>query len=189
MSNKRALFDAVVDEVEADYPLIKSIMPSNYIEAVEKSDTKYSLDENSEVIFHSPMSVFSDYTIRDAIMVKAIESEEFAFILLNKVSARLYANQEGKSDDDEVIITQDEMEALATVTHISVLWNQVHPAMNLAWIMSKAIESNSDIKVPALHSYTEKIVERVINDKWDFDAQREGIVKNLKELSLASLDE
>jgi hypothetical protein len=189
ISTKRALFDAIVTEVEADIPLIKVATPTSYIEAVENSDDKFSLDEKDDVVFHSPISAFSDYAVRDAVMLKAVESEEFAYILLNKLANRLYQNQEGKDDGDTLVMNQEEVEVLAVLTHLGVLWNQVQPAMNFAMVMSKVLEVNKELEVPSLHTLTERIVERVLNDAWDFEVQRKDMVLVLKDKSLAGLDE
>ena len=148
---KRDLYDSIVAEVEADISLIKPDNTKGYIETVQEGSTTITLPDGG-VLLKSPTSAFADYAVRDNVLTKAMESEEFAFVLINKIGNTVKA----KVDDNSV--TQDDIEALVSASQVCVMWEQFGTSSVMSALADELIKKH-ELREPSLNTITKKLLE------------------------------
>lgn len=148
--SKRDLYYGIVAEVEADISLIKPDNSKGYIETVQTGATTITLPEG--VLLKTPTSAFADYAVRDNVLTKAMESEEFAFVLINKIGNTVKAKTKDKS------VTQDDIEALVSANQVSVMWEQFNLSSVISALTHELIEEYG-LKEPSLNKITNKLME------------------------------
>ena len=167
MSVKKELYDSLVQEVERDMALI--VRPADYISQVE---TDGDLTLESPINLETPVSAFSDYKVRDAVIVTALEKEEFSFVLLNKLAKEIYDHRDNP--------TQDHIEAMAVVINLGVMWEQFGEVAKWSARMNDFVKANPSLEVPSLVKLTKKLVER--SGSIDFEDLRAGGVAQKDEM-------
>lgn len=175
--SKRDLYEGIVAEVEADISLIK---PDNgsYIEAVQSGKTTITLPENG-VLLKSPTSAFADYAVRDTLLTKAMESEEFAFVLINKIGNTVKAKMESKD------VTQDDIEALVSASQVCVMWEQ----FGISTVMQELTEELTkqyNLRVPTLNTIVKKLLEA--RNNFPFARTRRELLADLTDKTIEGLD-
>jgi len=166
--SKREMYDGVIAEVEYDKALIQ-IDNASYIDVVREGSVKLALPENG-VSLKSATSVFADYDVRDALLVKTMEDEEFAFVLINKIGSTVKSKVEDKT------ITQDDVEALATAGQVLVMWEQFGGALVMTALLDNVIEEYN-LSTPSLADITKRLLE--VKDYFPFAETRKGSVADL----------
>lgn len=169
--NKREMYDSIVAEVEADISLIKPDNNTSYIEAVQTGKTTITLPDGG-VLLKSPTSAFADYDVRDTLLIKAMESEEFAFVLINKIGNTV------KDKSDIGGVTQDEIEALVSAGQICVMWEQFDTSLVMSELASNLITKHK-LREPNLNMITKKLLE--VRDHFPFADTRKGLLSELSE--------
>jgi hypothetical protein len=173
--NKRAIYEGIVAEVEYDIALIKVDSPNNYLEAIHAESTTLVLPENG-VFLKTPTTAFADYGVRDAILIKTMESEEFAFILLNKIGNTV------KERHDKGEVTQGDLEALVVAGQTCAMWEQ----FGNAELLSSTIEAMAEaynLDEPPLNTITKKLIAK--RNEFSFAHTRKIMINDLS----AKLDE
>jgi len=173
--NKLDTYNAIVKEVTDSIGLIKPAEPeyNNYFDAVkDKGKTANIIVLPKDITSLSvPLSVFADYTIRDAVLCKALEDENFAFVLVNKIA--------GAVIEHESNMTQDDMEALALVSNVTCMFEQFNHALStLEAIGDTANKFN--LTIPPLASITVQLMEN--SETFPFELSRKGTSKLLAQL-------
>jgi len=148
---KRDLYDGIVAEVEADISLIKPDNTKGYIETVQEGSTTITLPDGG-VLLKSPTSAFADYAVRDNVLTKAMESEEFAFVLINKIGNTVKA----KADDNS--LTQDDIEALVSASQVCVMWEQFGTSSVMSALAEELIKKH-ELREPSLNTITKRLLE------------------------------
>jgi len=161
MSN-RTLYDSIVKEVTADVTLIKPLQPQTYEEAIHTDGNTVTLPESIGSLT-SPISAFSDFDVRDGLILKALQDENFAFVLVAKVAGAVYKHEEN--------ITQDDIEALAVVANVSAMWEQSDNARLTLKVIRECIKSIETLVEPTLVGLTERIMN---TDGFPYDKIRKG---------------
>jgi hypothetical protein len=175
---KRELYESIVAEVEADINLIKPDNAKGYIETVQTGATTITLPEGG-VLLKTPTSAFADYAVRDTVLVKAMESEEFAFVLINKIGNHV----KNKAEDNSV--TQDDIEALVGASQVCVMWEQ----FGIAGIMSDLSEElikKHELREPSLNTITKKLLD--VRDTFPFAITRKQLLTELNDKVTKELD-
>lgn len=149
--NSRELYESLVSEIEADTSLITT-HEADYINAVANESITISLPKGG-VLLKTPTSAFADYAVRDSLLVKSMETEEFAFVLLNKIGNTI----KSKLDDDKAI-TQDDVEALTVAGHVSAMWEQFGSAVAMLEMLDESLTKNKDLTEPTLNSLTKRLI-------------------------------
>lgn len=175
--SKRDLYEGIVAEVEADISLIK---PDNgsYIEAVQSGKTTITLPEGG-VLLKSPTSAFADYAVRDTLLTKAMESEEFAFVLINKIGNTVKAKMESKD------VTQDDIEALVSASQVCVMWEQ----FGISTVMQELTEELTkqyNLREPNLNKIVKKLLEA--RNHFPFASTRKELLADLTDKTIKELD-
>lgn len=176
--NKRELYESIVAEVEADISLIKPDSTTSYMESVQKGTTTITLPKDG-VLLKTPTSAFADYAVRDTVLVKAMESEEFSFVLINKIGNHV----KSKAEDNSV--TQDDIEALASASQVCVM----HEQFGIASIMSALAEElikKHNLREPSLNTITKKLLE--VRDTFPFASTRKQLLTELNDKVTKELD-
>lgn len=172
MTNKRDMYDAIVQEVQSDMGQITA-PDFDYLTSIDHTAVMLP---NALSLSHD-ISAFSDYSVRDALMVTATEDEKFAFILTNKIVHTV----KGKDNP-----TQDDIEALACASQILTVWEQFDNATHTLSLIEPLATSNN-LTVPSLVKLTERMI--MARDTFPFSATREGLVSELKSKAMAGLDD
>ena len=175
--SKRDLYEGIVAEVEADISLIK---PDNgsYIEAVQTGTTTITLPEGG-VLLKSPTSAFADYAVRDTLLTKAMESEEFAFVLINKIGNTVKAKTKDKS------VTQDDIEALVSASQVCVMWEQFNTSRVMSALAEELIKKHN-LREPSLNTITKKLLEA--RSHFPFASTRKELLADLTDKTIKELD-
>jgi hypothetical protein len=175
--SKRDLYEGIVAEVEADISLIK---PDNgsYIEAVQTGTTTITLPEGG-VLLKSPTSAFADYAVRDTLLTKAMESEEFAFVLINKIGNTVKA----KVDDNS--LTQDDIEALVSASQVCVMWEQFNTSRVMSALAEELIKKHN-LREPSLNKIVKKLLEA--RSHFPFASTRKELLADLTDKTIKELD-
>jgi hypothetical protein len=178
MTTKREQYDSIVQVVEKDKELI--VLP-DYETMLSAPDGCVTLGINDEEMtpFES-LTPFSDYAIRDALIIKAVSDEEFCFVLCNKITRTLFTRH------GEEAIDQEAVEALALSAHIGMMWEQLEQAMEFAELVTLASERNS-LSEPNLNRMTKMLYAQ--KDRWDFEAGRANMAEALDTKLSEALDE
>jgi hypothetical protein len=172
MTNKREMYDAIVQEVQSDMGQITA-PDFDYLTSIDHTAVMLP---NALSLSHD-ISAFSDYSVRDALMVTATEDEKFAFILTNKIVHTV----KGKDSP-----TQDDIEALACAGQILTVWEQFDNATHTLSLIEPLATSNN-LTVPSLVNLTLRMI--MSRDTFPFRATREGLISELKSKAMAGLDE
>ena len=173
--NQRELYESLVSEVEADISLISS-NEADYIEAVQKESITITLPKGG-VLLKTPTSALADYVVRDNLLLKSMESEEFAFVLLNKIGNTFMS----KVDSDKTI-TQDDIEAVTVAGHVCAMWEQFGSAMTMLNMLDESLEKDSNLTEPALNGITKRLIaNRAV---FPFAKTRAEMLRDLKPKSL-----
>lgn len=147
--NKKELYNSLIAEVEEDKAIVRDTSPLDFVEAIEDFG-KITLPEG--VLLKTPVSAFAVYAVRDCVMAKAMEDEEFAYTLVTKIR-----NEAIKSVVDKTI-TQDTIEAVATMCEIATMWEQAELAVISMRLLERMAE-DYDLQVPTIAS--------LIKETWD----------------------
>jgi hypothetical protein len=176
--SKRELYEGIVAEVEADINLIKPDNNTSYIEAVQKGTTTITLPEGG-VLLKSPTSAFADYAVRDTLLTKAMESEEFAFVLINKIGNAVKAKHESNS------VTQDDIEALVSASQVCVMWEQFGTSSFMSEL-AEFLVKKYELREPNLNTITKKLLEA--RDNFPFATTRKQLLADLTDTLIEDLD-
>lgn len=176
--SKRELYDTIVAEVEADISLIKPDNTKGYIETVQKGTTTITLPDGG-VLLKSPTSAFADYAVRDTVLTKAMESEEFAFVLINKIGNTVKA----KADDNS--LTQDDIEALVSASQVCVMWEQFGTSSFMSALAEELIKKH-ELHEPNLNKITKKLLE--VRKDFPFATTRKELLADLNDTLIKELD-
>jgi hypothetical protein len=160
--SKRTLYDSIIKEVTADVPLIKPLQPQTYEEAIHNDGNTVMLPKNIGSLT-APVSAFADFDVRDGLILKALQDESFAFVLIAKVAGAVYKHEEN--------ITQDDIEALAVVANVSAMWEQTHNARLTLKVIRECIKSIETLVEPTLVALTERILD---TNGFPFEMIRKG---------------
>jgi len=177
--SKREMYEEIVAEVESDKALVEVDSTMTYTDVVQNGSIKLALPEEG-VSLKSATSAFTDYGVRDAILIKAMEDEEFAFVLINKIGNTVKSKVEAKT------ITQDDVEALATAGQVLVMWEQFTTAIVMTVLLDNLIEENKNLREPALATITKRLLD--VCHTFPFAETRKHTVRDLSEKSKAGLD-
>ena len=175
---KREMYDGVIAEVEYDRALVEVDSTMTYTDVVQNGSIKLALPEEG-VSLKSATDVFADYAVRDAILIKAMEDEEFAFVLINKIGNTVKSKVEDKT------ITQDDVEALATAGQVLVMWEQFGTATVMTALLDSVIEEYK-LREPSLTNITKKLLE--VHDTFPFAETRKSTLRDLSKKSMEGLD-
>lgn len=175
---KRETYDSLVSEIEADLTKIELLIPTSYSEMVASNSSRMALPEEG-VFLKTPTSAFADYSVRDRLMVKAMESEEFAFVLTNKIANTV----ETKWDSNT--ISQEDVEALACAGQVVAMWEQFALAEAFVSTIATCV-SKYDLNKPSLTSITEAMLS--VRDTFPFDETRQSVVADLSNDLEGALD-
>lgn len=176
--SKREIYNGVIAEVEYDKALIEIDNPTSYTDMVRGEGLQAKLPEGG-VSLKSATSAFADYAVRDALLVKAMEDEDFAFVLMNKIGTTVKDKVEAKT------ITQDDVEALATATQVLVMWEQFTGALVMTALLDSVVEEYK-LKEPTITNLTKKLLEA--QGRFPFAETRKSSARELSESVLKGLD-
>lgn len=179
MTNNRELFDTLVAEVERDYVHVFEHAMGDMPIQDEEGFVQYEVLDG--LILDTPTDAFSNFTVRDAIMVKANENDKFAFVLCNKII------HHAKNADDSGNFTQADLDALATAIHIQAMWEQTERAIGLAAVAEQCAEENQ-LKMPTIMEATKRVIMLQTLGGVDIPSLREKMAKDLAYLALTALD-
>jgi len=162
---KLETYNSLIAEVERDTSLIGlPALEGSLYEELESDGIRLSLPDNLPM--DTPLSVFSDYDIRDAVMTKAMEDEQFSFVLVNKITKTVHPRKDSPSE-----ITQDDLEALAVSAHVGTMWEQFDPALSLmAWSHELVEKDRPDLTIPSLMDITVRLIQA--REMFDFAGTR-----------------
>ena len=178
MTTNREQYDSIVQAVEKDKELI--VLPDyETMLSAPEGVVRLSIKDEEMTPFES-LEVFSNYAIRDALIIKSVSDEEFCFVLCNKITTTLLARH------GEEAIDQEAVEALTLAAHIGMMWEQLEQAMEFAHMVSLASERNN-LSEPNLNRMTKMLYAK--KDKWNFEAGRENMVQELDNKIIEALDE
>jgi hypothetical protein len=176
--SKRELYEGIVAEVEADISLIKPDNTKGYIETVQEGSTTITLPDGG-VLLKTPTSAFADYAVRDTVLTKAMESEEFAFVLINKIGNTVKA----KADDNS--LTQDDIEALVSASQVCVMWEQFGTSSVMSALADELIKKH-ELREPSLNTITKKLLEA--RSYFPFATTRKELIADLSAKVSKELD-
>lgn len=174
--SKRDLYEGIVAEVEADISLIKP--DTSYIEAVQEGTTTITLPKGG-VLLKSPTSAFANYAVRDTVLTKAMESEEFSFVLVNKIGNTISNKHENRE------VTQDDIEALVSASQICVMWEQFETSAYMSELADRLIKKY-DLQEPSLNIIVKKLLEE--RDRFPFASTRTALQADLTDKVIKELD-
>jgi hypothetical protein len=176
--SKRDIYEGVIAEVEYDKALIEVATPMSYTDMVRAEGMQVKLPEQG-VFLKSATSAFADYAVRDALLIKAMGDEDFAFVLINKIGTTV------KEKVEDNTITQDDVEALATAGQVLVMWEQFASALVMTALLDKVIEEYS-LREPTLTYLTKKLLEA--QDYFPFAQTRKESLRDLANEAQKGLD-
>jgi len=176
--SKRELYEGIVAEVEADINLIKPDNTKGYIETVQEGSTTITLPDGG-VLLKSPTSAFADYAVRDTVLTKAMESEEFAFVLINKIGNAVKSKYESNS------VTQDDIEALVSASQVCVMWEQFETSNFMSNLADNLIKKY-ELREPSLNTITKKLLEA--RSYFPFAETRKQLLADLTTTLIKDLD-
>lgn len=175
--SKRDIYDQIVAEVEADKQLI-TMEQTSYADMVAKESLQLRLPKEG-VFLKSDTSAFAEYAIRDALIVKALEDEEFTFVLVNKIGTTVKNKVESKS------LTQNDIEAFATAGNLLTMWEQFGSADSITEALDSLVEEYS-LTAPQLTTLTKRLLSA--SDSFPFPVVRQSTIKDLGAQAQAGLD-
>ena len=173
--NKLETYNAIVKEVTDDMGLIKPAEPDydNYLDAVrDEGKTANTIVLPTDITdLNTPLSVFADYELRDTVLCKALEDENFAFVLVNKVAQAVIAHEDN--------MTQDDMEALALVANVTCMYEQFNHTLKTLEAIGDSAHKFS-LTIPPLAGLTVRLMEN--SASFPFESARKGTSLLLAEL-------
>jgi hypothetical protein len=163
----RKEYDTIVHEVREAISLIEPANPDNdYMSAVNGNHNN-TITIPKDLVLNAPLTAFSNYKVRDALIATAMKDEQFAFVLVNKIAGSVYKNA------DEV--SSVEMEALAVVANVTCLWEQFNHALVTLKAIAEINEERPEIEIPELAKLTVMLMEK--HEVFPFALTREGTSK------------
>ena len=178
MTTKREMYDTIVAEVERDYVHVFE-HEMGEVPDTEDGYVQYELFDGLKL--DSPTDVFSNFSVRDALMAKANADDKFAFVLSNKI---IHSAKEASDAGDFV---QADLDALATAIHIQAMWEQAEKAVALAQIAIETAQEH-DLKLPSIMDATRKIIMAQQMMGMDIPNLRVKMSEELTPALLADLD-
>ena len=175
--NKRELFNQIVAEVEEGKSLI-TIENQSYQDVVQGERVQLRMPKEG-VFLKSDTSAFAEYAVRDALIMKGLEDEQFTFVLVNKIGSTL------KAKEAESTVTQDDIEAFATVGNLLVMWEQFGGANMIIGLLESMVEDYS-LELPQLVELTKRMI--IGNETFPFAEVRKNTVERLGEKVQEGLD-
>ena len=179
MSTNRELFNTIVAEVERDYAHVFEHENGTHPAEDEGEFVQYEVFE--AIPLDTPTDAFSNFTVRDALLVKSNEDDKFAFVLCNKIIHHV------KKADDAGNFVQADLDALATAIHIQAMWEQVERAVGLASVAETCAEENG-LDMPTIMDATKRIILMQTVMGMDIPTLRERMTKDLKPTAYSALD-
>ena len=179
MSTNRELFDTLVAEVERDYALVFEHAMGEVPTDDEEGFVQYEVFD--ALPLETPVEAFSNFSVRDAIMVKANENDKFAFVLCNKII------HHAKNADDNGTFGQSDLDALATAIHIQAMWEQVERAVGLSQVAEQCAQEHN-LEMPTIMESTKRVIVMQTMMGLDIPTLREKMAKDLAHLALTALD-
>jgi hypothetical protein len=178
MTTKREMYDTIVAEVERDYVHVFE-HEMGEVPDTEDGYVQYELFDGLKL--DSPTNVFSNFSVRDALMAKANADDKFAFVLSNKII------HSAKEASDAGNFVQADLDALATAIHIQAMWEQAEKAVALAQIAIETAQEH-DLKLPSIMDATRKIIMAQQMMGMDIPNLRVKMSEELTPALLADLD-
>lgn len=179
MSTNRELFDTIVAEVERDYAHVFEHENGTHPAEDEGEFVQYEVFEALSIDF--PTDAFSNFIVRDAVMVKANEDDKFAFVLCNKII------HHAKKQDDAGNFVQADLDALATAIHIQAMWEQTERAVGLAHVAEQCAEENN-LEMPTIMDATKRVILMQTIMGMDIADLRVRMTKDLAITAFGALD-
>lgn len=176
--SKRDTYNAVLAEVESDKALVTIAEPTSYMDMVEAEGVKLALPEEG-VLLKSATSAFADYAVRDALLIKSMEDEEFSFILVNKIGNTVAGRVRDKN------VSQDDVEALATAGQILTMWEQFKSAEALTALLDNVV-AEFKLAEPSLANITKRLLGA--KAQFPFKQTRIESVREIGDKALEGLD-
>lgn len=170
----RTQFEAIVAEVERDKAEVI------HYDATDL-DGPAGMATLGAIPTEIDLSAFCNYRVRDALLVKSNESEEFGFVLMNKVMGKAFEEYQADKVNQELI------EAIATVSQINAMWEQEDNARHSIGLVEQLCEEH-DLEVPSIINASKQVVMAGNLGMKDITQLREDMVKDLKDVLLADLD-
>ena len=178
MTTKREMYNSVIAEVERDYV---HVFEHEMGEVPDTEDGFVQYEVFDSLTLETPTDAFSNFTVRDAVMVKANEDDKFAFVLSNKII------HSAKQASDAGNFVQADLDALATAIHIQAMWEQADKAVALAQIAIEVAQEH-DLQMPSIMEASRKIIMAQTMMGMDIAKLRSQMSKELSPLLLADLD-
>ena len=178
MTTKREMYDTVVAEVERDYV---HVFEHEMGEVPDTEDGYVQYELFDGLTLDTPTDVFSNFSVRDALMAKANADDKFAFVLSNKII------HSAKEASDAGNFVQADLDALATAIHIQAMWEQAEKAVALGQIAIEVAREH-DLKMPSIMDASRKIIMAQQMMGMDIPNLREKMCAELTPLLLADLD-
>ena len=138
------LYEAIVSEVNTDKSVITFESSADFIKGIT-GEASLNLDE--VITLKAPLSAFAEIPVRDLLMVDANADEQFAYVLVNKISATVTENI--KADK----VSQFDIEALACASQITAMWEQPETANAILEVL---YENSAGLHVPSLALLTKR---------------------------------
>ena len=174
--SKRALYDAVVQEVEQDKAKINQ-PEIGYLDVINSSVTA-ELPQGLRLA--SPTDVFADYAVRDALLITSADDEDFAFVMSNKIIHTV------QDKDAEGTITQPDLEAFVTALQVLTIWEQFDNAPDL-YQLADSLNAKYKLRMPSLMGITRRLYEA--REHFPFASTRRDSVQEIKDKAMADLNE
>ena len=176
MTAKRDLFNSVIEEVRNAHAPVANEKVSYF----DMIDPNTELELDNGLTLESNLEAFADYTVRDAILVNAVEDEFFAYLLVSKI-----VNTCVKADEADNL-TQNHLEALTTAAHVSAMWEQTKPAVMLITKVIPDYANRHKLTEPSLNGFNKRIIA---NEDFPYESCRKQLVRDLKDKAIGALDE
>lgn len=173
------MYDTIVAEVERDYAHVFEHENGEHPSQDEGEFVQYEVFE--ALPLDVPTNAFSNFAVRDAIMVKANQDDKFAFVLCNKII------HHAKNADDAGNFLQADLDALATAIHIQAMWEQTEKAIGLSAVAEQCAEENN-LELPSIMDATKRVILMQTVMGLDIPALRERMTKDLAKVAFRALD-
>ena len=172
------MYDTIVAEVERDYV---HVFEHEMGEVPDTEDGFVQYEVFDSLRLDTPTDVFSNFSVRDALMAKANADDKFAFVLSNKII------HSAKEASDAGNFVQADLDALATAIHIQAMWEQIEKAVGLAQIAIEVAQEH-DLQLPSIMDASRKIIMANQMMGMDIPNLREKMSKELSPILLSELD-
>jgi hypothetical protein len=179
MSTNREMYDTIVAEVERDYVHVFEHDMGEVPNLDEEGFVQYEVLDG--LLLDTPTDAFSNFAVRDAIMVKANEDDKVAFVLCNKII------HHAKKADDAGNFVQADLDALATAIHIQAMWEQTERAIGLSMTAEQCAEENN-LEMPTIMDATKRVIMMQAVMGLDIADLRVRMTKDLAKVAFKALD-